>query len=162
MDQQPKKQFTYDPADFANEAWAERFYIAFDDFIELRIKGMDREVAIITAFEMIKYGARLHNAHELAVAAESNPYYRKRFDPRLKDKEPTDLWDGNKALNHLLRLVESETVRDSVRLNAIKELNILLGITEIDDKGATKLIDKSLSDFYRRRIEQRGETPTTH
>lgn len=156
-----RKQFTYDPADFAAEDWAERFSDPFDDFIELRIKGVDKEVAIITAFEMIKYGARLHNVNELSVAAESNPYFRKRFEPRLKDKNPNDLWDGNKALHALLKLVQSESVRDSTRLNAIKELNILLGITELDEKGQTKLIDKSLAEFYARRIERQHGT-TTH
>ncbi|KVU80062.1 hypothetical protein WK73_04505 [Burkholderia ubonensis] len=149
-------KFTYDSADFANETWADRFSIPFDDFIELRIKGMDRDVAIITAFEMIKHGARLHNVSDLALAAESNPYFRKRFEPRLKDKDPNDLWDSNKALNALLKLVESPTVRDSVRLNAIRELNILLGITELDEKGGTKLLDRSLADFYRMRIESQN------
>ncbi|RZF31334.1 hypothetical protein EVC45_02455 [Paraburkholderia sp. UYCP14C] len=157
-----RQQFTYDPADFASEEWAEQFAIPFDDFIELRIKGVDKEVAIITAFEMIKYGARLHNVAELSLAAEANPYFRKRFEPRLKDKKPDDLWDGNKALNALLKLVESATVRDSTRLNAIKELNVLLGITELDEKGQTKLIDKSLADFYSRRIAMRGDSTTTH
>ena len=154
-------QFTYDPKDFADEAWAEEYGAAFDDYISLRVEGVCREEAVIMAFEMIKYGARLHNVSDLGLAADTNPYVRKRFAPKLEESDPSKLWNGKRAINALLKLLESPATKDSVKVMCVDRLNVLLGITEMTDTGKQKLIDREMADFYARRVHQQfGAAPT--
>ena len=84
---------------------------------------------------------------------------RKRFKSRLDETDPSQLWDGKRALNALLKLLESPTTKDSVKVMCVDRLNVLLGITEIDAKGGTRLIDKSLADFYRMRMDGADAAP---
>ena len=156
---------TYDPFDFADPAYAQKFHECFDAYIELRVKGIPRDLAVIDAFELIRLRASLHNVDQLGMAADSNQYVKVRFAKSLAAKATEDLWDGKKAAHNLLKLIEDPRVRDTTRLNAIAQLNVLLGIVEITEKGNTKLIDKSMADFYRRRIEAREanvDSATTH
>ncbi len=74
----------------------------------------------------------------LGMAAEYNPYFKARLAARLKDAQPTELWNEKKVINHLLKFLRGERVKDTVKVMAIDRLNVLLGITVIDDAGNTK------------------------
>lgn len=138
----------YSPRDFANYEFAIECYDCFDRYIELRIFGVHREIAIIDAFEMISCGASIANAHQLAIAAETNQYFKHNFKQRLAATRTSEFWDTNKSVNHLLCMLEDENVRDTVRFAAIRELNVMFGITIIDEHGNTRR-GMSLDDFYK-------------
>jgi hypothetical protein len=141
-------QLEYNPSLFADPDFAEECAPCFDYFIDQLAKGVSKDIAIIDAFMMIRKNVSLANAYELAVAAECNPYVKERFDKVLAAKKPTELWSVNKSLHSLLRLVNDRRTRDSAKIQAIKELNVMAGITMVDEFGKTHGTGNSLSDFY--------------
>jgi hypothetical protein len=58
------------------------------------------------------------------------------------------LWNPGMSAHSLVSLVKSDETKDNVRLSAIKELNVIFGITVVDENGRTRAIRK-LDDFYR-------------
>ncbi|MEX3812132.1 hypothetical protein AB3X96_18020 [Paraburkholderia sp. BR13439] len=154
----------HDPRNFADAEWLfPDLAKNVDCFIDLYVKGTPRDVAVIRAFEMIKYGKHLGNADLLSQALLSVPVIATKVAERIKASKPDDLWHSRLAAHKLLQIVMDERNRESARLNAIGQLNLLLGITELTDAGQQKLIDKSLTDFYALRVErQYGTAPETN
>ncbi len=133
----------------ASPAFAQSMPGCFDAYIEYRMQGIPREMAIIQAFEMIRYGMDMTNVHKYAQAIETNMYVRGRFFKLLEGKDPKkDLWTQNKAVFHLLSLVEDSDVRDTTRLNAINALNAMMGYVTLDE-GLQKRVNQTLRDFER-------------
>jgi hypothetical protein len=137
------------PDRFASATFAQAFPTLFNDYVECRIQGLPRDVAAIEALEMIRLGIDMANAYQLGTAMETNPYVKARFRKSLSEKDAKkDLWTVNKAINHLLRLVEDQDVRDTTRLNAINSLNSLCGYATLDD-GLSRRVQQTLRDFDR-------------
>jgi len=76
--------------------------------------------------------------------AESDPYVIERKKAALKAFDAKTEWTVNTAIIHLIRMVENGWEKGNVRLGAIKELNVLLGITTVDADGNTRV--SGLSD----------------
>ncbi|REG57616.1 hypothetical protein B0G80_0240 [Paraburkholderia sp. BL6669N2] len=145
----------HDPRNFADEDWLfPDLAKNVDSFIDLYVKGIPRDAAVIRAFEMIRYGKYLGNADMLALALLSVQSIAAKVTERIKASNPEDLWHSRLAAHKLLQIVMDDRNRESARLNAIGQLNMLLGITEMTESGQQKLIDKSLADFYQRRIDR--------
>lgn len=138
----------YNPKDFADSTFAQEFSECFDRFIELRIHGLPRDIAIIESFDLIANGVCIKNSAQLGLAAECNPYVKLQFPKMFAEKQICELWDEKKSISHLLRIVENEHVRESVRILAIKELNTLYNITYVDERGNTRAV-RTLDDFYK-------------
>uniref|UniRef100_E1T7F5 Uncharacterized protein n=1 Tax=Burkholderia sp. (strain CCGE1003) TaxID=640512 RepID=E1T7F5_BURSG len=146
----------YDPFDFADPAYAQRFCQLFDAYIELRVKGVPRDMAVMEAFELIRLRVSLHNVDQLGRAADANPYVKARFEKELAAKAvKSDLWTQNKAVHNLLKLIEDPRVKDTTRLNAINALNAMCGYLELDD-GMKRKIGHTLADFYAMRPHQQA------
>lgn len=155
-------QLNYNPGDFVDAEFAQECADCFDTFIELIIEGVPRDLAIIDAFQMIRYNANLANADALAMAAMCNPYVKTRLATRLKDAKPTDLWNEKKAINHLLAILKHEKTRGADRIAAIDRLNVLLDITVTDEAGRTRKVP-TLDDLYPGEPNAEAESrPTTH
>jgi hypothetical protein len=139
----------YDPKEFADAEYARQYAESFDKYAELRVQGKTRDMALLEAFELIRYGVDLSNLSKLAFAADINPYVQSKFNALLASKDPKkDLWSERKAVNRLLQLIEDGSVRDSTRLNAINALNILLGYVSLDE-GTARRVGHTLADFAR-------------
>ncbi|MEX3930860.1 hypothetical protein AB4Y32_03405 [Paraburkholderia phymatum] len=151
-------QLIYSPQDFANGDFAKECAPCYDRFIELRILGIPRDLAIVDAFDMIAQGASLKNAEQLGLAAELNPYVKARFDAALEAKKPTQLWTANKSISRLLRLIENPNSKGSDKMAAIKELNVLCGITVIDEQGRSRV--PNLNDLYASMLGATPEGPS--
>jgi hypothetical protein len=137
----------YSPKDFADEAYAKEYAQSFDRYAELRVFGKTKDMALIEAFELIKYSVDLGNLHQLAYACEVNPYVQRKFNELLEGKDPkTEMWSEKKAINRLLQLIEDPGVRDTTRLNAINALNVLCGYVSLDD-GLARRVGHTLADF---------------
>jgi hypothetical protein len=133
----------------ASPAFAQSMPKCFDDYIEYRLQGVPREMSVIQAFEMIRYGMDMTDVRKYAQAMETNQYVRARFFKRLEGKDPKkDLWTQNKAVFHLLSLVEDPDVRDTTRLNAINTLNAMMGYCTLDE-GLSRRVQQTLRDFER-------------
>jgi hypothetical protein len=137
----------YDPAKFADASFAQAHSHAFDAYVDLRVRGVPRDLAVMEAFELISLGADLGNVDKLGMAAEVNPYVKARFNEVLESKViKTDLWTKNRAVHNLLKLIEDPRVRDTTRLNAINSLNALCEYVTLDE-GLKKRIGNSIADF---------------
>jgi hypothetical protein len=79
---------------------------------------------------------------------EGTDWYIEEFEKRLAAKTAHELWPANTAINRLLQRIEDPAEKGAVRVMAIKELNVLTGVTVIDEKGNTRA-GRSLEDFYK-------------
>ncbi|WP_053525706.1 hypothetical protein [Burkholderia cenocepacia] len=153
----------HDPRKFADDDWLfPELTSNVDAFVDMYVKGIPRDVAVIRAFEMIKHGRHLGNADALAAALLSVPSVAAKIAARIRESKPDELWHARLSAHKLLQIVMDDRHRESSRLNAIAQLNVLLGITEIADTGQQKLVDRSLADFYARRIERQFGAETRH
>lgn len=124
----------------------------FERFVELRAHGYSSRTAFIRSFGADNYGESPQAGYQRTQDIESSEWYCAAFELKLKELKANDLWNEKESIHQLLSIVRSEMAKDSVRLNAVKELNVLCGITIIDENGKTKA-GRSLDDFYRSRTE---------
>jgi hypothetical protein len=130
---------------------------SFDLYIERKIKGTASVIALMTAFGY-EYAKDLYVTHRIYML-ESNPYYLERFDARLAELKLAKVWNPAMSAYSLISLVKADTTKDTVKLSAIKELNVIFGITTVDDAGRSRAVRK-LDDFYADQVQQEDETTT--
>ena len=137
------------PHRFASATFAQAFPLIFNDYVDLRVQGIPRDVAVIEALDMIRHEIDITNAYSISAAMETNPYVKTRFRKVLEAKDAKkEMWTVNKAIFHLLQLVEDRAVRDTTRLNAINSLNAMCGYVTLDD-GLQRRVTQTLRDFER-------------
>jgi len=132
---------------FGDRRFAELNKEQFDQYVEYKVNGYHSHVAFQRVF-----GDEYTNPHLRIEFTEHNPYYRDRFKARLAEIKVDELWNTKTSLNELLAMARNPFAKDSTRLNAMKELNIMVGIVVVDENGKTKA-GRSLDDFYN---EQKG------
>ena len=140
---------------FAAPDFKERYPEQFADYVNWRVKGKQPHRAF-----MLTFGPAYHKNQYTAQridALESNKEFHKAFDEALKATKVDEQWNTEKAIHALLSLAEDEFVKDNVRLSAIKELNVLIGIVVVDENGKTKA-GSSLADYYARVAELKAQT----
>ncbi len=131
---------------FSDEQFLTNHIEEFLDYVEYRVQG----VFPSTAFRSV-YGEENStdtSAHQRIINLEHTRLYRNTFKARLESLKIGELWSTKIALHELLSLVRNPFAKDAVRLQAQKELNILVGITVVDENGKTKA-GASLNDFYK-------------
>jgi len=116
----------------------------FDLYIEYRVRGYHPHVAFRRVFGSDYMDS---NAPQRIEMTEHNPYYRERFKERLKEIKIEELWETKTSIHELLSMARNPFAKDTTRLNAMKELNVLVGITVVDESGKTRA-GRSLADFY--------------
>ncbi len=132
--------------EFADPEFIELNKTFFDKYIALRVQGHSAHTAFLRVFGQ-DHWPDTQRGHARLEAIESTDYFNKHFDAALAEIKVSDLWNPKRALNELLCVVRGPYVKDSTKLNAIKELNIMVGIVIVDENGKTKA-GRSLSDFY--------------
>ena len=132
------------PAMFGDREFAELNKDKFDEYTEYRVHGIHCTVAFRRVFGEEYMDSVSHIRVELT---EHNPYFREQFLRRLKAIKVEELWDAKSSLNELLGMAQNPFAKDSTRLNAMRELNIMVGIVIVDENGKTKA-GRNLEDFY--------------
>ena len=117
----------------------------FDKYIKLRVHGIHS----MTAFRNVFPLDWMDNSNGPARAnnVEFNPYVISKLRDALATINPAELWNPKISVHEMLSLARDPYAKDSSRLGAMKELNILLDITVVDENGKTKK-GRSLDDFY--------------
>lgn len=133
------------PEDFEDHNFALNNQRLFDEFIGLVVRGVSDHVAMRLVFGDSVCADQMATARIYAI--KRNPYYKNNFDAKLESIPLSEMWNPRIAIHQLLRLVRDELAKDTARLNAMKELNVITGITVIDEAGNTKM-GRSLDDFY--------------
>lgn len=132
------------PEDFASELFAMSNQLLFDEYIAMRVHGLSAFVAFRTLFGDL---ATDNWATARIYALEHNPYYRRNFKASLEATPVDQLWNPKMAIHELLQMVRDKFAKETARMNAIKELNVLCEITIVDENGKTKA-GRGLDDFY--------------
>ncbi|QDH49595.1 hypothetical protein KYLE_1 [Pantoea phage Kyle] len=132
------------PEDFEDYNFALNNKEHFDKYIDMIIKGYDETTALRVVFgeEACSDGgfwARIY-------AIRRNRYYNQQYQLALQNIKLEELWNPRLAITMLL-LIARSSEKHSARINAIKELNIMTGITVMDEAGNTKQ-GRSMEDFY--------------
>lgn len=119
----------------------------FDKYIDRRVQGYSDQNSFMHVF-----GASYWQGHQQGFARiraiEASEYFKREFNIKVAALKPHQIWSPNTAVHELLQLVRGDDVKHSVKLNAAKELNILMGIIVVDENGKTKA-GRSLDDFYK-------------
>src|ERR1700730_11077872 len=115
-----------------------------DAYTAYRVRGVHCSVAFRRVFGEEYMDSVSHIRVELT---EHNPYFREQFLKKLKAIKVEELWDAKRSINELLGMAQNPFAKDSTRLNAMRELNILIGIVVVDENGKTKA-GRNLADFY--------------
>ncbi len=118
----------------------------FDRYVDLRVHGYSSRTSFIKVFGLDHYPDP-QQGYRRTSDIEETDWYRAAFEARLKTVTVAELWHTKSSIHELLAIVREDATRDSTRLNAIKELNVLVGITVVDENGKTKA-GRTLADFY--------------
>lgn len=132
------------PSMFGDRDFAELNQEQFDAYVEYKVQGHHAHVAFRRVFGEMYMDSVSHVRIELT---EHNPYVRERFAKRIREVKVSEVWNDKIAVNELLSMARNPFAKDSTRLNAMRELNVLIGITVIDENGKTKA-GRNLNDFY--------------
>lgn len=135
------------PQEMASIDFARDNFVVFNRYIELRLHGVYSVTAFRRSFPP-QYAGDHSLMLRMADAVEFNPYVISKLRDRISEVPATDLWNAKIAIHEFVSLARDPTAKDTARLGAMKELNILCQITVIDENGKTRL-GSSLDDFYR-------------
>lgn len=145
------KDFTYmagcsslEPDEFEQPSIAAKYKDAFDEYIRLRIEGYLPAHCLTYAFYRSPGDTTISHC---IPHIERSAYVRQGIKARLTDMQLEQLWNRNVSIWEMLQIVRDPFARDSTRLNAIRELNVVAGITAIDPNGKTV---PGLDHFYAR------------
>lgn len=133
------------PAFMATESYAENNPELFEAYATLRVHGVHPSVA----FRRV-WGDDFWDSFSQSriYAVESTEHYQNLFRTKLLKTPIKELWNDKIAIHKLLSLVNNVFEKGSTQLRAIQELNVLIGITIVDENGKTRKGGK-MSDFYK-------------
>jgi hypothetical protein len=117
-------------------------------YVEYRVRGFHSQIALGRAFGSENAASGDSSTNERVFHLESNPYYMDRFERRLKEIHMDELWSAKTSVHEMLSILRSPYTKDSTQLAAAKELNVVFGITIVDENGKTRA-GRSLADFYK-------------
>ncbi|USN16368.1 hypothetical protein PLUTO_00520 [Luteibacter phage vB_LflM-Pluto] len=134
------------PAMLRDESFARYNQVWFDEYVMLRLHGEMSTRAFLKVFPPEwDVGGK---AFVYAQAVEFNPYVVSTLRDAIAAADPKTLWNPKLAIHALVEISRDLSEKGTVRLGAMKELNVLCEITVIDENGKTRA-GRSLSDFYR-------------
>lgn len=143
------------PSQFGLVRFAENNPAYFKEYITYRLHGYNAHVAFRRVFGQEELAT---NGHLKVEEIEHNPWVRKKLAQLVKATAVSTLWDDKVAVHELLNMARNPFFKEQVRLGAIKELNVLTGVTVIDEKGVTRK-GMSLKDYYGSNGGEPGDRP---
>jgi hypothetical protein len=147
-DGQPPRDITttnvMSPLQFRSERFAELNIKLVSDYADYRVIGWNAERAFTRVFGTDYADLHLYARIE---ALEHNMVYRKVFAQKFGVVKLEEMYGPKLAVYELVSLMNNPFTKCSTKLSAMKELNVLFGITVIDDSGRTRA-GRSLKEFY--------------
>lgn len=138
---------------FRDQTFANANIALISDYADYRVMGWNPERAFIRVF-----GTDYGDMHLFAriEALEHNIVYRQVFAKRFGATPLSRMFSVKHAIWHWLSLLNNPFVRETVRAKAIESLQVIYGITVVDEAGNTKAT-KTLDDFYREEAATKGD-----
>lgn len=132
------------PVQFRSEEFAKLNIAFISDYADYRVVGWNAERAFLRVFGTDYADLWLQSRIE---ALEHNLVYRKVFAEKFALVKMENMYGPKLAVYELLALLNNPFTKCSTKMSAIKELNVLYGITVVDAAGKTTA-GKSLKEFY--------------
>lgn len=139
-----------DPFFFGEESFVEANMEAILEYIEYRVHGYHEALALRRVFGENYNDSKLYARID---KLEHNRAYRDIFEKRLKEIPLEELWNDRLSIHELLSIMRSWATKDATRLAAARELNVLCGITVVDENGRTRA-GRNWNDFYKSQAAQ--------
>lgn len=132
------------PAYMGTKAYSENNEQLFIEYAKLRVHGIHPSIA----FRRV-WGEEFWDSFSQAriYAVESTEIYIHNFRSILLATPIKELWNDKLSVHKLLSIANNVFDKGSTQLRAIQELNVLVGITIVDENGKTRK-GSSMSDFY--------------
>lgn len=135
---------------YATEDFALANREAFDAFVDYLIDGVHEQVAFLQLF------GEDQQSHVKCSLMVHNPYVKRERKRKKEEAKPEEQWSIMDAIEQLKGFVKHPYFKDSTRLAALKELNVLTGHTEVDDAGRTRKVP-TLNDLYPEESEEKQQ-----
>ena len=132
------EEFYEYPSVFESEDMRDLHEEQYNRFVDMRIRGIDRDTAFSRVFPRYARPRDGVRAQERAMYLESTEWFQSTFDERLKKAKLSDLWNANVSMNRLLEVIKSPNEKGSTKVAAMREANILAEITFVDENGQTR------------------------
>ncbi|MDN8008203.1 hypothetical protein QZN06_06475 [Burkholderia multivorans] len=118
-------------------------------YIVLRVIGHKALAALANAFGP-SYAHSLY-AHTIIDLIETSDFYMSGFASAAakRDKMDSPLWNAMAAARVLISIATDESAKRTERIAAAKELNVLYGITIIDENGNTRRSGVTLDELLK-------------
>lgn len=139
-----------EPWMFSDDEFISLNWHLYEKYIKYKVSGWSEVKAFGYAFKLPFDTQTIQRITHL----ESTERFQQEFERQMEAMDPNRLWNRNVAVHSLVRLINDPEGRDSTKLAAMKELNIMFNITIVDENGKTRA-GSSLEDFYKG-MEQRG------
>jgi hypothetical protein len=139
----------YPPSSFREDSFIRLFRPLVSRYLDMRVMGKDSTSAFMQCFGTDYYDQHLRRRIE---ALEGNESFQNEFKKRLSVAKFEDLFDLKSAVHRWMGLLNDPDVRDTSKVAALKELQVLYGMTVIDENGNTRA-GKSLADFYKEQVK---------
>lgn len=140
----------YEPWMFSDEQFVKLNWPLYQRYVKYKVEGWSEVKAFGYAFKLPFDTTTIQRITHL----ESTDAYREEFQRQMDAMDPNKMWNRNISVHNLVRLINDPEGRDSTKLAAIKELNVMFAITIVDENGKTRA-GASLEDFYKG-MEKRG------
>lgn len=127
-------EFCVAPDSMREDWYVNKHTDMYEDYVEMRLTGVHPSIAFRRIWGE-GYWDQMSQSRIYAI--EESNFYRKEFAIRLAATPIEKLWDLKKSVHNLVCLSQNPFAKDNTRLGAMKELNVLVGITMIDENGKT-------------------------
>ena len=125
-----------DPQTFRNDVIVKHHAEPLARYIHLKANGKTSIAALTGAFGP-DYAATM-NPFEYINLIETSDAFMHGLPVAVAKMTDSPLWDAEQAARVLFSIATDESAKRAERIAAAKELNVLFGITIIDDKGNTR------------------------
>ncbi len=142
---------------FENAVIAHYHKDALKRYIYLRAIGKTSVAALTGAFGT-EYSAAM-NPFAYIDLIETSDTYLTGIANAVAEMKDEQLWSPETAARVLYSIATDETAKRGERIAAAKELNVMYGITIVDDKGNTRAGVMSVEDLFR--LKSQGAAGST-
>jgi len=135
----------YPAGKFRNPEFIREYRPLFARYLDMRVAGKPARSAFLQCF-----GAGYFDQWFLGriEALEGGEHFQAQLEKKRAEADLTKVFDLKDAVYGWLDIIHNPETRDSSRVAALKELQVLYGMTMIDANGNTRA-GKVLADFYK-------------
>ncbi|MGC2970446.1 hypothetical protein [Paraburkholderia aspalathi] len=142
---------------FTNDLIAHYHSAALKRYMHLRVIGKT-SIAALTGSFGVDYTMAM-NPWAYINLIETSDAYLSGLAAAVAAMSDEQLWSAETSARVLYSIATDETAKRGERIQAAKELNVLFGITIIDEKGNTRAGAMSVEDLFR--LKAQGATSST-